>query len=134
MALLVALDARLTPFFAVLIVVGLVMVAVTPLLAGSDVFVLPRFDRRETRALLTRALPLAAALVLGQLYFRLVILLMSLVSNPRQTGYFGVAARDGSAGEHPDPGRRRRASVLAAAARDDRARLRYAIEGLSEGR
>jgi hypothetical protein len=59
-AVLVALSARLTPFFAVLIVVGLVMLAVTPLLAGSDVFVLPRFDRTEQRALLTNALPLAA--------------------------------------------------------------------------
>lgn len=133
-ALLVALGARLTPFFAVLIVVGLVVVAVTPLLAGADVFALPRFDRTEQRALLTKALPLAAALVLGQVYFRLVILLMSLVSNPKQTGYFGGSLRAMEAlVSIPILIAGVALPVLAAAARDDRARLRYAIEGLSEG-
>jgi O-antigen/teichoic acid export membrane protein len=133
-ALLVALDARLTPFFAVLIVVGLVVVAVIPLLAGWNAFVLPRFDRIEQRALLSRALPLAAALVLGQVYFRLVILLMSLVSNPQQTGYYGgsLRAMEALVGI-PILVAGVALPVLAAAARDDRARLRYAIEGLSEG-
>jgi O-antigen/teichoic acid export membrane protein len=133
-ALLVALDARLTPFFGVLIVVGLVVVAVTPLLVGSDAFVLPRFDRTEQRALLRRALPLAVALMLGQVYFRLVILLMSLASNPRQTGYYGGSLRAIEAVMTiPILIAGVALPVLAAAARDDRARLRYAIEGLSEG-
>jgi O-antigen/teichoic acid export membrane protein len=133
-ALLVALGARLLPFFAVLIVTGLAVLAVTPLLAGSDVFVLPRFDRTQQRALLTKALPLAAALVLGQVYFRLVILLMSLVSSPKQTGYFGGSLRAMEAlVSIPILIAGVALPVLAAAARDDRARLRYAIEGLSEG-
>ena len=95
-ALLVALGAHLTPFFAVQIVVGLVVVAVIPLLAGPGAFVLPRFDRAEQRALLTRALPLAAAIVLGQVYFRLVIVFMSLISESSADRLLrGVAARDG---------------------------------------
>lgn len=133
-ALLVALGARLTPFFAVLAVTGLAVLVVTPLLAGWDAFVLPRFDRTEQRALLRRALPLAAALVLGQIYFRLVILLMSLVSDARQTGYFGgsLRAMEALVGI-PILVAGVALPLLAAAARDDRARLRYAIEGLSEG-
>jgi O-antigen/teichoic acid export membrane protein len=133
-ALLVALGAGLTPFFAILIVAGLATMATAPLLLGPGAFVRPRWDRAEQRALLHRALPLAVALVLGQVYFRLVILLMSLISDPRQTGYFGGSLRAMEtlvgisvlvAGVA--------LPLLAAAARDDRARLRYAIEGLSEG-
>jgi O-antigen/teichoic acid export membrane protein len=133
-AVLAALGARLLPFFAVLIVTGLAVVAVTPLLAGADAFVLPRFDRAPQRELLTKALPLAAALVLGQVYFRLVILLMSVVSSPRQTGYFGgsLRAMEALVGI-PILIAGVALPLLAAAARDDRARLRYAIEGLSEG-
>lgn len=133
-ALLVALGARLTPFFAVLIVTGLAVAAVVPLLAGRDAFVAPRLDRAEQRMLLARALPLAGALVLGQVYFRLVILLMSLVSDPLQTGYFGGSLRAMEAlVSIPILVAGVALPVLAAAARDDRARLRYAIERLSEG-
>ena len=132
-ALLVALGARLTPFFALQLVVGLVVVAITPLV-GAGGFLMPRFDRAEQRALLTSALPLAAAIVLGQLYFRLVIVLMSLISSAHQTGYFGgsLRAMETLAGI-PLLVAGVALPVLAAAARDDRARLRYAIEGLGEG-
>jgi O-antigen/teichoic acid export membrane protein len=133
-ALLVALGASLTPFFAVLIAVGVATIATTPLLVGPQAFVTPRLDRAQQRTLLSRALPLAAALVLGQIYFRLVILFMSLVSSPRQTGYFGgsLRAMETLVGI-PILVAGVALPVLAAAARDDRARLRYAIEGLSEG-
>ena len=133
-ALLVALGAHLTPFFAVQIVVGLVVVAIVPALAGAGAFVAPRFGRGEQRMLLASAFPLALALALGQLYFRLVIVLMSIVSSPRQTGYFGGSLR---AIEAPVSISILVAGVaiplLAAAARDDRARLRYAIDGLGRG-
>jgi hypothetical protein len=56
-----------------LIVTGLAVLVVTPLLAGSDAFAVPRFDHTQQRAMLTKALPLAAALVLGHVYVRLVI-------------------------------------------------------------
>lgn len=132
--LLVALGASLTPFFAVQIVVGLAVVAVTPLLVGPGAFVMPRFDRAEQRALLMKALPVAAALVVGQLYFRLVILLMSLISSPEQTGYFGGSLRAvETLVSIPLLVAGVALPLLAAAARDDLARLRYAVEGLGEG-
>ena len=133
-ALLVALGAHLTAFFALLIVAGLAALALTPLLAGRAAFVVPRWDRAEQRMLLHRALPLAGALVVGQVYFRLVILLMSLISNPRQTGYFGGSLRAmETLVSIPILVAGVALPVLAAAARDDRPRLGYAVEGLSEG-
>jgi len=133
-ALLVALGAHLIAFFAVLFVVGVVVLALTPLLVGPGALMRPRWDRTEQRTLLHRALPLAAALVLGQVYFRLVILLMSLISDPQQIGYFGGSLRAMEAlVSIPILVAGVALPMLAAAARDDRARLRYAIEGLSEG-
>jgi O-antigen/teichoic acid export membrane protein len=133
-AVLVALGARLTPFFAIQIVVGLVVVALVPLLTGWRAFVLPRFDRAEQRSLARTALPLGAALALGQIYFRLVIVIMSLISNETQNGYFGGSLR---AMENvvilPILVAGVALPLLAAAARDDLARFRYAIEGLSKG-
>jgi O-antigen/teichoic acid export membrane protein len=133
-ALLVALGAHLTPFFAVQIVVGVAVVAVTPFLIGLDGLAWPRFDRADQRTLLRRALPVAAALALGQVYFRLVIVLMSLISSPEQTGYFGGSLRAMEAMiVLPVLVAGVALPLLTAAARDDLARLRYAIEGLSEG-
>ncbi|HEY5053831.1 MAG TPA: polysaccharide biosynthesis C-terminal domain-containing protein [Solirubrobacterales bacterium] len=133
-ALLVALGAHLTPFFAVQIVVGLAVVAVTPFLVGLGALVRPRFDHADQRMLLGTALPVAAALALGQVYFRLVIVLMSLISSPEQTGYFGGSLRAMEALiVLPVLVAGVALPLLTAAARDDRARLRYAIEGLSEG-
>jgi O-antigen/teichoic acid export membrane protein len=133
-ALLVILGSRLTPFFAVQIAVGLAVVALILPLAGRRAFIIARFDREEQRMLMHSALPLAAALTLGQLYFRLVIVLMSLISSPNQTGEFGASLR---AIEAPINISILVAGValplLAAAGRDDRERLRYAISGLSEG-
>jgi O-antigen/teichoic acid export membrane protein len=133
-AVLVALDARLTPFFTVLILTGIVLIAIVPLVAGRDAYLLPRFDRDEQRHLLRTALPMAIALALGEVYFRLVIVLMSLISSARQTGYYGGSLRAmesliyvpvlivGIA-----------LPLLASAARDDLDRLRYAVEGLGKG-
>jgi O-antigen/teichoic acid export membrane protein len=133
-ALLVALGARLTPFFAIQIAVGLAVVALVKPLLGARAFVRPRFDRPAQRLLLRTAFPLAAALALGQVYFRLVIVLMSLISDAGQTGYFGGSLR---AMENvviiPILVAGVAQPLLAAAARDDLARFRYAIEGLSKG-
>jgi O-antigen/teichoic acid export membrane protein len=132
-ALLVALGSHLTPFFAIQIVVGLAVLTITPLLAGRSALVKPRFNLARQRALLTESLPAAAALVLGQLYFRFVIVLMSLISTSKQTGYFGGSLRAIEALIYvPILLAGAALPLLSAAARDDLARLRYAVEGLSE--
>ncbi len=132
-ALLVAAGAKLTPFFAIQLAVGVVVVSLVPLLLGRGAFVRPRFDRAEQRHLWETAFPMATALALGQIYFRLVIVLMSLISTPQQTGYYGASLR---ATENlvimPILVAGVVLPLLAAAARDDMARFRNAIEGLSK--
>jgi O-antigen/teichoic acid export membrane protein len=131
---LIALGASLTPFFAVLILTGIVILALVPLVAGRDAIVRPRFDRGEQRRLIRTALPMAVALALGELYIRLVIVLMSLISTPRQTGYFGGSLRAiQSLIELPTLIAAVALPLLAMAAREDRARLRYAVRGLGQG-
>jgi O-antigen/teichoic acid export membrane protein len=133
-AVLVAAGAGLTPFFALQIVVGIAVVAVTPVLVGIGGLVRPRFDRADQRTLFNRALPIAMALALGQIYFRLVIILMSLISSAEQTGYFGGSLRAMEALiVLPYLVAGVALPMLTAAARDDRSRLRYAVSGLGEG-
>ncbi len=132
-ALLVAAGARLTPFFAVLIASGLAMLALVPVVAGRRALMFPRFDRSEQRTLFGTALPMAVALGVGQIYFRLVIVLMSLISSPRQTGYFGGSLRAmESLINIPVLIIAVALPLLTAAARDDLPRLRYAVRGLSQ--
>jgi O-antigen/teichoic acid export membrane protein len=133
-AALVALGASLTPFFAVQVVVGLVVLAFVPFLVGRAGLVWPRFGRAEQRSLLRTALPVAVALALGQIYFRLVIVMMSLISSAEQTGYFGASLRAMEALiVIPVLVANVALPLLTAAARDDLKRLRYALEGLGEG-
>jgi hypothetical protein len=72
-ALLAALGARLLPFFGVYRHRSGGASGDTAA-GGFGRIRAPRFDHTQQRALLTKALPLAAALVLGHVYVRLVIL------------------------------------------------------------
>jgi O-antigen/teichoic acid export membrane protein len=132
--LLVLAGAKLDAFLALQILVGLTVLVMVPLLVGRAGVVRPRWDRSRQRALMRTALPIAAALVLGQIYFRLVIVLMSLISTPKEVGYFGGSLRAMEALiALPILVASVALPVMTAAAHENRARLRYAIEGLSEG-
>src|SRR6266545_2316014 len=91
--LLVAAGASLSPFFAVSIAVGFVALVVTPPLVGGSFVWRPAFDRLEWRTLIHEALPLAAAVVIGVLYFRLLIVLTSLLATAVETGLFATSFR-----------------------------------------
>jgi len=133
-AALAAWGATLTPFFAIQLAAGLAVLAAVPFLVGRSGLVRPRFEAAEQRGMLGTALPVAAALALGQIYFRLVIVLMSLISSAEQTGYFGGSLRAMEALiVVPVLVATVALPLLTAAARDNISRLRYAIEGLSEG-
>jgi O-antigen/teichoic acid export membrane protein len=132
--LLVIAGARLDAFLALQIVVGLTVLAIVPMLVGRRGVVRPRWDRARQRDLMRTALPVAAALVLGQIYFRLVIVLMSLISSAKEVGYFGGSLRAMEALiALPILVASVALPVMTTAAQDNIARLRYAIEGLSEG-
>jgi O-antigen/teichoic acid export membrane protein len=124
---LVATGAGLLPFLAASIPAGLVVLVVTVLLVRGRLPLRPSFEGARWAALVRDILPFAAATVLAAIYFRLAMVLLSLVSNAQQTGYFGASFRVIEtllavpnlivSGAFP---------IFARAARDDRARLAYA--------
>ena len=87
-------DAGLVLFFAAQILVGVVLLAVTPVLLASSELVAPRWTSARIRALAAIGLPVAVATVLGVLYLRLLVVLMSLVSaHEDEIGYFVTSTR-----------------------------------------
>jgi O-antigen/teichoic acid export membrane protein len=92
-AVLVVVGAALLPFFGVQVLVGVVVLALTPLLLRRPGLISPRFDRADWRMLAREALPLAAAFVLGILYFRILMIMMSLISSDTETGLFATSFR-----------------------------------------
>lgn len=90
---LVLAGATLVPFFAVQILVGVAVLAITPLLLGRRGLTRPRLDRAELAPLVKQAMPVAAAFVLGILYFRVLVIMTSLISSERETGLFATSFR-----------------------------------------
>jgi O-antigen/teichoic acid export membrane protein len=125
---LVLAGAPLLPFWVATIPAGLAATAAGAYLVRRSVPLLPGFDREVWSSLLRRTLPYSMAAAVGVVYFRLAILIMSHVSSGLQTGYFGASFRIieilfvvpqlivGST-----------LPIFARAARDDRARLDYAL-------
>jgi len=130
---LVLVGAALVSFFAIQIVVGAVALAATPFLLKGRVTWRPAFQRAEWRWLLREALPIGAGLAMNVIYFRSLIIMMSLISTDRQTGLFGTSFRVfeilfGMAGIVIPVAM----PILAAAAEDDRERLRYVLQRMTE--
>jgi len=132
--LLVALGASLTPFFSLLIAAGALSLLLVAPLAGRGAFARPRLERGLQRRLAGGALPQAAAMALGQIYFRLVIVVMSLISSPVQTGYFAGSLRAVEAGvQLPIVVAGVALPLLSHAARHEPQRFRGAVRLLGEG-
>jgi O-antigen/teichoic acid export membrane protein len=92
-AVLVVAGASLVAFFAGQIVVGLVLLALTPLILRREWRTRPRFDPGVWRAVLGKAAGVAVAYTLGLVYFRLLLIMLSLVAVDRQVGLFGTSLR-----------------------------------------
>lgn len=130
---LVLASADTVAFLAVPIPAGMAVVALTVVLVRGDTPLRPSLKMAELRRLLGETLPVAAATVMHTLYARVAIVLMSLIATAFATGVFGTALRvvEVAAGlsvilvatAFP---------VLARAARDDHARLRYALQRVLE--
>ena len=91
------------------------------------------FDVSEWWDLLRQTLVYSAAAALGVVYFRVAVILMSLISTGVQTGYFSVAFRilEIVAGI-PWLVVTAAFPVMARAARDDGERLRYSLQRIFE--
>lgn len=133
-AALAVLGAGLLPFFAAQILVGVVLLAITPALLGRHHLVVPRWSAAQMRALVEIALPVAIANVLGVLYLRILVILMSLLSDdPVEIGDYVTSTRvielvaglPFLLGTVILP-------VLTVAARDDQTRMRYINARMTE--
>jgi O-antigen/teichoic acid export membrane protein len=133
-AVLVVAGAGLVAFLSLQIPVMLPLAALTGWLVHRYTPLLPAFDLAAWRSLMRDILPYAGAVVLAVLYFRLAAILVSLLSSPRETGYFAVAFRVVDTLTLIPPLLVSAAfPVLARAARDDRDRFDYAVTRLTQG-
>lgn len=134
MILLVVGGASLLPFYAVAVAAALATLILTVLLVRGEVSLRPAFAPAAWRRLLSESFVFAAATTLGVVYFQIVVIAMSLLSSKAQTSYFSLSFRVLSivngvpwllvASAFP---------ILARAARDERERLRYALQRLFDG-
>ena len=127
----VVTGAGLLAFLAAPIPVALVLLAATALLVRGTIPLTPAFNPRAWWELLRLVLPYAAASAVGALYVNLVVVITSLVATDTETGYFGASFRVFTV-LSAVPGLLIATAfpVLARAARDDRLRLRYALQRL----
>lgn len=131
--LLILVGAGLDAFFAMQIAAGLLLLAVTPFLVGRHHVVRPRWDRQELRALTAVGLPVAIAGVVAVVYYRVLTVIVSLVSTAEQSGLFVSASRVFEvAYALPLILVTVILPVLTIAARDDHARLRYVMQRMTE--
>ncbi len=121
--------AGLLPFLLLAVPIAVVAAVPTAILVRGEIPLLPRFDYVAWRRLMRDVWPFAAATAAGALYFSVALILMSLISNQRQTGYFGASFRVVSV-LFALPGLIVGSAlpIFARAAPDDPARLRFGVQ------
>lgn len=125
---LVLAGAGLIPFLAVTIPVGVIVLALNVVLVRGRVPLMPLFDAAEWRSVMRGAVPYTLATAAATLYTQVAVVVVSLIAGANALGYFSVSARTiqlllvlpGLAVGTALP-------IFARAARDDRARLAYAL-------
>jgi O-antigen/teichoic acid export membrane protein len=93
MLLLVLVGGHLLPFLSLSIPVGMVVLVITARLVRRQRSLRPRFSWQRWRPILRRILPYSAAVAASVLYYRVAVLMVSLLSNSYQQGLFGVSYR-----------------------------------------
>ena len=127
--LFVVAGAELLAVLAIPIPAGIVALAITVVAVRGRISFAPAFDRRAAGRLLREVLPFAAATALSAVYFRISMVLLSLVSSARETGYFGASFRVvETLLVIPNLLVGAGFPIFARAARDDRERLAYAVQ------
>ncbi len=126
--ILVVLGAHLLPFLGASIPVGVVVLVATVRVVRGRRALRPVFDGQRWRHWMKMVLPYAAAVAAATLYARVSILLVSALSTSTQLGYFTASFRIVEV-LMAVPGLLAGAAfpIFARAAREDHARLGYAI-------
>lgn len=126
--LLVLIGAQLFPFFFVSVASSAAALLAAIVYLRRQVTLLPLFELHEWRRLVRDTLPFAAAATVGILYPRVGLIVVSLISNANQTGYYSTAFKvveviGGTSGLIASSA----FPIFARAGRDDHERLRYAV-------
>jgi O-antigen/teichoic acid export membrane protein len=86
--------AGLVWFFGAQVIAGLVLLAAAPLMLARHHLVAPRWGAARIRELAAVAVPVAISSILAIVYVRLLIVLMSVLSDSElETGYYVTSAR-----------------------------------------
>ena len=132
-ATLVVAGAELLPFLAIPIPAALVALGLTVVLVRGRIPLAPSFHRAGWAPLLRSILPYALATAAAALYFRMAIVLLSLISTAEETGYFAASFRVVEVlVVVPQLLVTAAFPIFARAARDDRVRLSYGIQRVFE--
>ncbi len=124
----------LLAFFAIPIPVTVAAVVWTMLLVYRDVALVPSFRTSRWRPLLRDVVPYGLAAAAGFLYFRVAVVLLSLVSTERETGLYSAAFRIVEVLMIvPQLAVGAVLPILARAASDDRDRLAYGVRRAFRG-
>ena len=91
--LLVVANAGLLPLLAIQIPANLVALSVSFFAIRHRKLLLPRFHWKQMRPVVTSIIPYAAGVAAAALYFRVSIIVVSLVSNAKQLGFFSASFR-----------------------------------------
>jgi O-antigen/teichoic acid export membrane protein len=135
-ALIVALvlaGAGVLSFLAVAIPAGVVGLVLTVVLVRGTIALRPAFHPRRWLPLMRDTFVFAMAVAVNTLYFRVTLVIMSLVATAEETGYFAVSFRVMEV-LIAVPGLLISAAfpIVARSARQDRARFEYATSRLFE--
>jgi O-antigen/teichoic acid export membrane protein len=131
--LLVLIGAHLLPFFLVSVISSAAALLASIYYLRGHVSLLPSFQVAAWRQLARDTLPYAAAATVGILYPRVGLIVLSLLSNAYQTGYYSTAFKvveviGGTSGLIASSA----FPVFARAGRDDHERLRYAMDKVGD--
>jgi O-antigen/teichoic acid export membrane protein len=91
--LLVLTGATLVPFLGVSIPVGAIVLAATAVLVRGTRTLMPAFSLDRWRRFLGPMIPYSLAVAASALYFRVSILLVSVLGTAAEVGYFGASFR-----------------------------------------
>ncbi|HZP72240.1 MAG TPA: hypothetical protein VFA97_02570, partial [Gaiellaceae bacterium] len=129
----VAAGWSLLPLLAIQIPVGVALILLTPLAVPVGRGLVPGYDRALARTLIREALPLAIALTMNVVYFRVLMQMMYLIGTKAATGLFATSFQVFSVlFTLPLLVLSSALPVLSVAGRDDSERLRFGLQRMTE--
>jgi O-antigen/teichoic acid export membrane protein len=132
-AAFVAAGWSLLTLLAIQIPVGLALILLTPIAVPIGRGLLPGFDPEIARSLLREALPLAIALTMNVVYFRVLMIMTSLLASKSETGLYATSFQVFAVlFSLPLLVLSSALPLLSVAGRDDSERLRFGLQRMTE--